>query len=274
MESKKIIVPVDFTTASGKAIALAMVIAKRAHCSITIFHVLNNDSPLKRKTEPSEVEDKLQALADKVGNEGINCQTVIANGNIFDEIPAIANQPENYMLVIGTHGVHGIKQILLGADILNIVRHISIPCMIVQEDFVYEKLNPIVFPVGAHSGFRQLIDATAMMARLFDAEVHIYSVSRVGEQMSDKIKQNILLAEQVFDEKSITYKRVKDDSTIVSVGYAKQTIQYANSVGAGMIAIMSVKSAEHYYFAQADKENMINNPHNIPVMCLNGIENY
>jgi hypothetical protein len=37
---------------------------------------------------------------------------------------------------------------------------------------------------------------------------------------------------------------------------------------------MSVKSEEHYYFAQSDKETMINNEFNIPVLCVNGVVNF
>lgn len=53
----------------------------------------------------------------------------------------------------------------------------------------------------------------------------------------------------------------------------RQTLQYAAANNVGMIAIMSVKSEEHYYFAQADKEVMVNNEHNIPVFCVSGLEN-
>jgi len=36
---------------------------------------------------------------------------------------------------------------------------------------------------------------------------------------------------------------------------------------------MSVKSEEHYYLAQADKETLINNLSAIPVLCHSGLKN-
>lgn len=178
------------------------------------------------------------------------------------------------MMVIGTHGIKGLKQKLLGADILKIASKITIPCLIVQEDCICRNYNPIVLPVGGHPGFKQLVEATSTIARLFSSEVHFYSISRKGEQEYDSIKENILLAEKIFNEKSITYKRVREESNVVSVGYARQTLQYANLIDAGLVSIMSVKSKEHYYFAQADKETMINNEFRIPVLCASGMVNY
>lgn len=274
MDSKKIIVPVDFTVASEQATAQAIIIARKTGNPVRLIHITGNGLSGMKNPEEILIEDKLNKLAGQVIHEGIRCDYITAHGNIFDEIPVIANHTDNYMLVIGTHGIQGLKQKMFGADILRIVRKVSIPCLVVQEKCVSNNFNPIVFPVGGHEGFRRLIEDTAAMATLFGAEVHIYSIVRKGEQDSEKIIENTLLAEKIFNERSVTYRRIKEDPTIVSVGYARQTLEYAHRNSAGLISIMSVKSDEHYYFAQADKETMINNAYNIPVMCASGLINY
>jgi len=273
MDSKKIVVAVDFTPASDQAIEQAILMARPAGVSINLLHVMNNDSSVYDKTEDPGIEDKIVALAKKVEQEGITCSYTLTIGSIFHEIPVAANNPENFMLILGTHGIHGLKQILMGADVLKIVRKVSVPCLIVQEKCACNNYNPIVFPVGGHEGFIKLIDSTALISKLFNSEVHIYSVTRKGEDESEKIRSNIALTEKIFQEKSVSFKRIKDDLNIVSVGYARQTLQYANSIGAGLISIMSVITEENYYFAQADKETLINNKFNIPILCLNGLEN-
>jgi nucleotide-binding universal stress UspA family protein len=274
MDSKKIIVPVDFTPASEQAIKQAILIAKKSGFSIWLAHVIGKEMSDKNLSMLSTIEDTLEALAMNVRDEGVNCRFSVVTGSIFDELPAFANNGEFSMMVIGTHGIQGIKQKLLGADILKIARKTSIPCLIVQEDCITRKFNPLVLPVGGHGGFTQLIEATAAMAEFFGAVVHIYSIIRKGEQEFERIRENTLLAERIFAERKVTCKRVKEDSNVVSVGYAKQTLQYANMIDAGLVAVMSVKSEEHYYFAQADKETMINNEFNIPILCANGLAKY
>jgi len=274
MDPRKIIVPVDFTAASDQAIKQAIVIAQKADASITLLHIIEKGSVAQSETELSDAEVKLFSLTRSTNNAGIRCDHKIVFGSIPGEIVAAANNDDNFMLVIGTHGIQGLKQKMFGADILKIVRKVSVPCLIVQENCDCEPSNPIVFPVGGHEGFRQLILATASMALLFGAEVHIYSIRRKGEPEYEKIRENTLLAEKIFKEKSISYKRITEDVTIISVGFARQTLQYANTIGAGFISIMSVKSEEHYYFAQADKETMINNQFNIPVLCTSDLMNH
>jgi nucleotide-binding universal stress UspA family protein len=269
MDTRKIIVPVDFTTASDQSIKQSITIARNGNYSITLFHVVNNESANKIKS--SGFEEKLKEMADKVLKQGVNCDFKVAAGNIFDEIPRVSNKFDHQLMVIGTHGIKGIKQKLLGADMLKLIRKVKIPCLVVQADCACRNFNPIVLPVGGHEGFRSLIDATAMMAKLFGSEVHIYSVIRKGDEGSPKLRENTAFAIRHFEENKIPFKRVAEEVTVISVGFAKQTLQYANKVSAGLISIMSVKTDEYYYFAQADKETMINNEFHIPILCSSGL---
>ncbi|PKP45042.1 MAG: hypothetical protein CVT94_19095 [Bacteroidetes bacterium HGW-Bacteroidetes-11] len=272
MKQEKIVVPVDFTIASDQAVTQAIVIAQKTNSTILLLHCMEPVSAEKKIFNQKLVEEKLNLLTKKIESEGIKCEHVIADGSIFDQIPMIANRPDNFMMVIGTHGIQGIKQKMLGADILKIVRKISIPCLIVQEDCLTKNFGPIVFPVGSHDNFRRLAESTATFAFKFGAEIHIYSVNRKGDEASERIRQNTALAKEIFTIKTVPFKYHSEDAYVISVGYAKQTLKYANLIGAGLLSIMSVNSDEHYYFAQSDKETMINNEYNIPVFCVSGID--
>jgi nucleotide-binding universal stress UspA family protein len=268
---KKIFVPIDFTTTSEQSTKQATTIAFKANSPITFFHVITNES--SKRGDKVAVLDKLKERTEMVSKNGVGCDYKIASGNIFDEIPMAANQIENQLMVIGTHGIKGIKQKLLGADMLKLIRKVNIPCLVVQSDCVCRDYSPIIFPVGGHEGFESLVEATIMMAKLFGSEVHIYSVIRKGDEGSKKLRENTIMATKYFEDNQIPFKRIQEESTVFSVGYAKQTLQYANKVNAGLIAMMSVKTEEYYYFAQADKETMINNEFKIPVLCCSGLIN-
>ncbi|MBK9356459.1 MAG: universal stress protein [Bacteroidales bacterium] len=274
MSTKKIIVPVDFTAASEQAIKQAINIALKSGCTISLIHVIGEISKDSAREELVKTRDKLQELTENTEKAGVRCETTISEGSIFTEIPSIANNPENFMVVMGTHGIQGLKQKLLGADILKLARKISIPCLIVQDECINYGLNPIVLPVGGHDNFNALVAVVATLAGIFDSEIIIYSVIRKGEPESEKIRNNTQLAEKIFSESFIRCRRVREEMTIISVGFARQTLQFSNNTGAGLIGIMSVKSEEHYYFAQADKETMVNNGHNIPILCVSGPENF
>jgi hypothetical protein len=54
---------------------------------------------------------------------------------------------------------------------------------------------------------------------------------------------------------------------VFSMGFAEQTIRYAQEIGAGCIAIMAKASAEYSYIADAEKERMLANEARVPVLC-------
>jgi hypothetical protein len=71
----------------------------------------------------------------------------------------------------------------------------------------------------------------------------------------------------VMGTHGVRHLRINEKQTELSVGFALQTMQYANKTGADMIAIMSVSSEEYHYFANQDKENQLTNKSGIPVLC-------
>jgi nucleotide-binding universal stress UspA family protein len=270
MDRTKIIVPVDFTPASDMAVRFALLIAQKTAHSLMLVHLLSTDTP---PSEKASAENRLAEMADKTTREsGITAQALCAGGTIFNDLPKLTNRHDHLMMVIGTHGIHGLKQKLFGADMLKVVRKIRIPVLIVQEGSnPAGPLNPIVLPIGGHRDFKNIVEATGAVAGWFGSAVHIYSVLKPGEEYSAKTRENILQAEQYFEQQHIPYQRVEEEVTLFSVGYARQTIQYARKISGGLISIMSVTTEEHFYFAQPDKESLINNEQGIPVLCTSDL---
>ena len=98
-------------------------------------------------------------------------------------------------------------------------------------------------------------------------------MEKPGAEWTDKLKANIELAKQKFEENKISYTRVNEDQSTFSVGYSKQILQFAKTVHADMIALMSIPTKEHYYFADIDKESLLTNDASIPILCTSGEKN-
>ncbi|MDQ3100345.1 MAG: hypothetical protein M3R08_03085, partial [Bacteroidota bacterium] len=58
----------------------------------------------------------------------------------------------------------------------------------------------------------------------------------------------------------VRVKEVNEPSNSPSVGFAGPTLEYAERIGAGCIAIMCHASKEYRYMADAEKERMLTNP--------------
>ena len=263
----KIIVPTDLTKAGDHAIKQATIIAQKARKKLTLLHVLNDKSP-----STGETEKILSAEAEAIRSQtGLHCEFLIKEGNIFDVIPSATREHEYDLMVIGTHGIQGIKQMLFGANILKMVAKIPIPVLVVQEDSpLIENFHKIVLPVSSHESFGKAVDGVLLFSNIYNPEIHLFSIQKAGFDWPEQLIINIDEATKKFENKGVKISRVKEDQNVYSLGYAKQTLKYAHSVGADLICIMSVSSNEYYYFAQTDKETLLLNEYHLPILCTGG----
>ena len=270
MKEDGILIPVDFTAAAEKAVEFGIFMAKRMHVNISLLHVFEDEG-----MSLEECEERLNKMAIEINANGeINCDYICESGNIFDVIPDKASRSTFRMMVIAAHGRKGLRQKFFGPDILKILKRIPIPTLVVREgsEIPDAGFTTTIFPVGSHDAYERKIKAMYIIAGLCDPEIHLYSISKAGFEQTDKLRENILLAEQRFSEKGIRFKRVDEDQNVFSVGYAKQPLNYAVEHKANLISIMVNPTLEHAYFADSDKEAILMNEHCIPVLCTSDAE--
>ena len=263
----KIIVPTDLTKAAQQAIRQATAIARKTGSTITLFHVMDNkSSPLQ------EVKQALDNEAENISrNTGVNCDILIKEGNLFEVTSYVACEKEHDLMVIGTHGIKGIRQMLFGANILKLVVKVPFPVLVVQETSpLIESFHKVVLPVSSHEAFRSALDAIVFFAGIYDMEVHLYSIHKAGFPWSDQLLKNIEEASNLLQSNGVGMVRVKEEQQVYSLGYSKQTIKYAQSINADALLMISVPTEEYYYFAPSDKEAMLLNEYTIPVICTGG----
>jgi len=264
MLSQDLLCATDLTPAADQAVRAAVMIAERLGTKVTLLHVLNKDE--RNEAGKHVVLGTMTAQAQKAGGGALVSHKLL-EGDFMDRI-AEETARDHSMMVLGTHGPRGLRQTLLGADILKLVRRSSVPCFVVQEESNMEHLlQKIVLPVAAHSDIDRLLAVVAALAKVFAAEVHIFQLMRPREEPSDDLLANKLKMLHFFEKEGVRYKEVNSPSTIFSIGFAEPTINYAKEIGAGCIAIMAHASDEYRYIADAEKERMLANDARIPVLC-------
>jgi nucleotide-binding universal stress UspA family protein len=264
----RIIVPTDFTEAANQAIRQAIVIARQTGSSVTLFHVIDHKSDSAAeasRTLNSQVEDIIR-------DSGIACKALLREGSIFDIIPLAVVEKDYDLMVIGTHGIKGLRQMVFGADILKLISRIEIPVLVIQEKSpLVESFKKIIFPVGSHDNFNLAVEAGLLFAGWYpNLEIHLYSIHKPGFEWSRQLLDNIGETTMQLEKHGARMIRIKEDQEGFSAGYASQTITYAASVGADAILIMSSASEEFHYMAKTYKESVLLNESHIPVICAGG----
>jgi nucleotide-binding universal stress UspA family protein len=144
-ELKQIVVPIDFSNTSHKALQYAVPFAAQFGARLLLIHVIERAAlPTELGYVPPEVENASQ-IAMKGALErraalcqqqlGAKCftQTRVRMGVPWQEITAAAKESAADLIIIATHGRAGLKQVLLGSTAERVVRHAPCPVLVVRE---------------------------------------------------------------------------------------------------------------------------------------------
>ena len=144
MESaKKILVPVDFSFGSERAVEKAAELARVMDASVELMHVyqlpvfaLPDSSITVSPTYIADLTDRAQRALEKhcaqLQADGIEASTTLMEGMPAQAIVDHANEIAAEMIVMGTHGHSGFKRFLLGSTAERVVRMASVPVLSVH----------------------------------------------------------------------------------------------------------------------------------------------
>ena len=141
---KKILVPVDFSDFSLKALKYAARFAEQFGATLVLVHVVEPVRYPESVIIPPEMEEanrerlklaraSLAAFVKKQVPAGIATESVTRLGHPFSEISAAAKDFDVDLIVIATHGHTGLKHLLLGSTAERVVRLAPCPVLTVRD---------------------------------------------------------------------------------------------------------------------------------------------
>lgn len=138
----KILVPVDGSENSFRALDQGLFIAKATGSSLTAMHVIENPPTVyvesqkllneimsKYRSEASKVLDKCKQVAEK---RGVTIETVMAEGDVASNITGYAKNEGFDLVVIGSRGLGRFKEMVLGSVSHKVLHHAKCSVLIVK----------------------------------------------------------------------------------------------------------------------------------------------
>ncbi len=142
---KKILVPLDFSDHSLKALLYARSFAKEFGAALFLLHVTEpvpypsdvGFSPVM-STElegalQKDAEAKLKEIVSTHLEAGTRVEMLFRTGRSFQEIADAADEVQADLIIVTTHGYTGIKHVLLGSTAERVVRHARCPVLVVRD---------------------------------------------------------------------------------------------------------------------------------------------
>jgi nucleotide-binding universal stress UspA family protein len=240
---KNFIVPIDFSEDSLKGLDLAILFSKRTNANIQMVYVQKKTAehfPSAIREEYHKAKEKFEEIIQEISPELENnskLRYIIKKGpKVYEEV---VNQAESYkdgIITASTHGASGFEEFFLGSNAFKIISATTQPVIAIRKGPVPPFIKKIVFPIDVMPETRQKVILTAEIAELFESEVHVIEVT--GTRSSKIIKRLNAYSKQVSNflkSKNIT---VIND-TILGDNVADITVEYANSIKADMISIIT-----------------------------------
>ena len=140
---KLILVPTDFGPASDQALEVAIDLGRLTHASLEVLHVNSEaiwvvpppgellPAPVDLAAVLAQSSDQLGAVVARVRAAGLTCTGASAAGRTDAEIVDYARKRNVGMIVVGSHGRHGISHAIMGSVAEKVVRHAPCPVLVV-----------------------------------------------------------------------------------------------------------------------------------------------
>jgi nucleotide-binding universal stress UspA family protein len=215
---KTILVPTDFSSSADAAVSYAAHLAQELNFGIILLHAyhvpfINPDLPSYMfQNEALIVENsckkKLSHLVETLGQTypKVNFSYRNVMGFAEDEILDFAEENHMDLIVMGTKGASGIREILIGSITGSIVSKAKCPVLAIPQSKKYKKPSKIVYASELEKVELPVIDKISRFAELFEAELDIVHVNTgIAPYSKDKL-QPYEVAELI--KKTIHYRNI------------------------------------------------------------------
>jgi universal stress protein A len=134
---QKILVPVDFSDCSSKALQYAVPFARQFGAAVLLLHVIEPypSVPEMAPYDFETVQDGRETLEKfrKSIDEPVDVKTFLRTGIAHTEIVNAAKELEIDLIVISTHGRSGLNRMMFGSTAERVIRHAFCPVLVVRE---------------------------------------------------------------------------------------------------------------------------------------------
>jgi len=268
---KRIIVPIDFSPESIKGLELAIIYANKFNSDLQMVFVQAKNPGkfhIELENQYNEAMDEFEKMKRKYKkklHQDCNFSYIIKSGKTHEEIAHQAEAFDDSMIICSTNGESGISDFIMCSNAYRIVQETERPVITVTSEKYIGNVEKIVMPLDITKETREKVPLVAKIAKAFDSEVHIIKVtSSTNDGIHNKLRMYATQVKKYFDEKGIKYQ----SSLLVGDNITESTIEYAKTIDADLIAIMTEQTTSIANFLLGSYAYQMLNSSPIPVMSV------
>ncbi|MFV7234305.1 universal stress protein [Flavobacterium sp. ZB4R12] len=207
---KTILIPTDFSSNANNALKYANAFAQATNNKIVLLHtyipILGNYNRIpgiiaeENARVKKESQKNLEDLCNKYVE--VSCHNLVTIGDPIDTILDVSRKAKVDLIIMGTHGASGLRQILFGSNTSGVISKSTVPVLAIPQRYRFRKIDTIVYASDLKNTFNELKHIIPI-AKQLDATIEILNLN-YGYNSTDDEKKTI---EKKI--KSLSYKKIK-----------------------------------------------------------------
>ena len=261
MRIKKILVPVDYSEISDRAVKYALSMAQQLKASVTLLHVVvlfkddvDDEEQLKNYEEIVEKKEikrsqKMRSHQNEGVKKGVKVNSLLIRGISAAEtiLNYIAGNKFD-LVIMGTHGRTGVSKWFFGSVAERVVRHSTVPLLTIHREYRKTQINKILVPIDFSKFAKKAVQTGIQLSKDFKSKIiFLHSIEQeshpefYANSLESILKVNPRLKNRIHAN-MIKFTGVKEDKAkyIIKEGKAyKEIKKYAKNNGVGLIVMAS-----------------------------------
>jgi nucleotide-binding universal stress UspA family protein len=262
---KKILVPTDFSDHAHYALKVASQIAKRNDGEIILLHMLElpnqagdalgsgHDLPEIMLFKNSAI-NKLEDLMDDKSLEGLQVSEIIQFELAFEGIMKVSNLNDVDLIVMGSHGASGFKEMFIGSNAEKVVRNSEVPVLIIKKDAGEFNVDKFVFASDFTDEIKKPFAKVVEFANKFGAELELVMINTPSSFKPTH------LAQQIMNDFVSNFSINKYSTNIYNdVNIETGILNFSNHINAHLIGVCTHgRKGIAHFFNGSISEDLVN----------------
>jgi len=191
---KRILLPTDFSDNAFEAIRYALLVFKDLKCTFFLLHTYTPPvyqteyllgSPgliglgdVMQETFTNRLEKLKARLESQYKNPNHQFKIHTAFNTLVNEVIETTEQEAIDMIIMGTTGATGAKEILFGSNAVHIIKKTKCPVLMLPPNFEYEAPKEILFPTDYEIEYqKEKIESLLTISKQHKSKINVMHVS-------------------------------------------------------------------------------------------------
>ncbi len=277
---KKILVPYDFSEYAEAALDFALEFSQASQGEVSILNVieyplattfnvsgeigqLNAEDEIFTLELIKKTKSRLKELRESDKYRDASFSTHVMMGNPYDGINNLVDEDGTDLIIMGTKGATGLKEMFVGSNAEKVVRKAKCPVITIHKEQKFEQIKDIVYATSLDISHSKVLEKFKEFQKIFGSKIHLVWVNTPHDLMEDSLAAGQL-------QKIAKEHQLEDYEVHVVKGfYPEEGIMlYAWNIKANMIALAthSYRGLAHMFLGSV-AEDIVNHA-SIPVWTL------